>query len=172
MKFAARVGALALAGLTVSGCANMTSVAPGTPYGLVQQEFGEPTTICPLPDNGFRAVWSQQPFGQYAWATDVNALGEVGPVIQVLDDKVFNGLLDEGIWTGDMVECAFGPPANIQDIGLPSVRQTMWSYRYRQYGVWNMLMNVFFDPETGVVRSHSPSPDPMYDDSLRWPFFL
>jgi len=172
MRLALNLALLGVVGAAATGCANMTSVAAGTSYAEVQKQFGSPTITCPLAESGVRAVWSQQPFGQYAWATDVSPTGAVGPVVQVLDDNIFNELLVAGVSTADTVQCAFGPPANIGSVGLPSVRQTMWSYRYRQYGVWNMLMNVFFDPETGLVVSHSPSLDPMYDDSLRWPFLL
>lgn len=155
----------------IGGCASITNMPKGSSYKSVEDKFGSPTIICALPNGGFRAVWSQQPFGQYAWATDVSASGGVGEIVQVLNDDLFRELINDGTWTAKMVECTFGPPAEIQGVGLPSVRKIMWSYRYRQYGVWNMLMNVFFDPATDLVLGHSPSFDPLYEES-RWPFFF
>lgn len=163
---------LALAGMTmalavgVAGCANMATTPPGTPVAVVEREFGKPTTTCPLPDGGYRAIWSQQPYGHYAWGTDVTPQGNVGEVVQLLTDRVFNDSLSQGVWDTTRVNCMFGPPADIDSVGLPSVTKTVWSYRYRQYGVWYSLMYVFFDPATNVMIDHYPGPDPMfmYDD--------
>ena len=160
-----------LAVALIAGCSSLADTSPGTPLSSVTSEYGQPTVSCPLPNGGHRVVWSQQPFGQYAWATNVNPEGQVGAIVQVLDDRVFNDLLGDGTWTPEMVNCAFGPPADIYSVGLPSVRKTVWAYRYRQYGVWNMLMTVFIDPETELVIGHSPAPDPMYQFD-RWPFFF
>lgn len=153
----------------MAGCTSITATAPGTSLSSVQAHFGEPTLTCPLPNGGFRAIWSQQPYGEYAWGTDVSPSGQVGEITQLLDDKVF-AKLDEGTWDAEKVKCMFGPPANIDSVGLPSVRKTFWSYRYMQYGVWYSMMNVGFDPQTMIMTTHFPSPDPMfmYDTVLFW----
>ena len=101
------VTALFIVGL--SGCTVMTDIKPGTPLTEVEKQFGKPTTTCQLPGGGQRMVWSQQPSGQYAWATDVDAVGRVGSVDQILDDREFNKL-SEGVWTPERVRCQFGPP--------------------------------------------------------------
>ena len=36
----------------------------------------------------------------------------------------------------------------------------VWSYRYKEAGVWNSLMSVHFDQQ-GVVRQMLNGPDPM-----------
>ena len=45
----------------------------------------------------------------------------------------------------------------------------VWSYRYKEAGVWNSLMHVHFDGQ-GVVRHMLNGPDPMYEprDRGRW----
>lgn len=163
------VGAAAVLAIACTGCANMTETRPGTPYADVQAEFGRPTMTCALNDGRLRAIWSQQPFGQYAWGTNIGADGRVGPVVQILDDKVFEQLSD-GVWDAARVQCEFGPPADIDGVGLPGNIKTVWSYRYKQYGVWNSMMYVFFNPDTNIVIDHYPGPDPMfmYDDSWLW----
>lgn len=155
--------------LGVAGCANMTQTLPGTPYTAVQAEFGKPTITCPRPDGGLRAIWSQQPFGQYAWGTNVTPDGLVGPVQQILSDKAFEQLSD-GVWDAARVRCEFGPPADIDGVGLPGNIKTVWNYRYKQYGVWNSMMYVFFNPATNLVVDHYAGPDPMYmyDDNWWW----
>lgn len=169
MKTPTRLAMVAASVLALTACANMTETVPGTPYSVVQAEFGKPTMTCPLPEGGLRAIWSQQPFGQYAWGTNVTPDGLVGPVQQILSDKVFKQLSD-GVWDTNRVQCEFGPPANIDGVGLPGNIKTVWSYRYKQYDVWNSMMYVFFDPATNIVIDHYPGPDPMfmYDDSWFW----
>ena len=154
----------------ISGCANIVKAPAGASYTEVTAKYGKPTTTCAMPNDGLRAVWSQQPYGQYAWGTDVDRQGDIGPVIQVLDDEVFKQV-DEGVWTPERVECTFGPPARVETIGLPGVRKNAWFYRYKQYGVWNMLMVILFDPETELVVQRMPMPDPMYQYD-RWPVWF
>ena len=151
-----------------SGCTSMDELPAGTPYKTVQAQYGEPTMTCPLPNGGFRAIWSQQPLGEYAWGTNVDSKGNVDVIVQLLDDKIFNEKLAEGTWDPEKLKCAFGPPATIDDVGLPSVRKHVWSYRDLQYGVWYMMMNVFFDPKTMIMTGHYPTPDPMFDDDDVW----
>jgi hypothetical protein len=147
--------------LGLSGCTVMTDVKPGTPLAEVEKQFGKPTTTCQLSGGGQRMVWSQQPSGQYAWATDVDAAGRVGSVDQILDDREFNKL-SEGVWTPDRVRCQFGPPENISKVGLENDVKVVWSYRYRQNNTWYMLMYVFFDADGKKVIQHYPGPDPWY----------
>lgn len=143
------------------GCANIAEVQPGTPYTEMTSKFGQPSTICDLADGSNRAIWTSQPFGEQAWAAVVTTSGVVQSVEPVLTDKSFEQL-SQGIWTPERVRCAFGPPADIDQVGMPSVRKVVWSYRYLQYDVWYSMMYVFFDPKTEVVVNHYPGPDPMY----------
>ncbi|MEI2418394.1 hypothetical protein V8Z80_19615 [Orrella sp. JC864] len=154
--------ALGLAALAAAGCANIEQVEPGTPLAQVQGRFGAPTHACPLPDGGQRLVWSQQPYGQYAWGTRTTADGRVGPVEPILTDEYFKRL-DQGHWTAERILCEFGPPAVIERVGMPSVRQVVWAYRYRENHVWNSLMHLYMGPDgTRLTRRHA-APDPMFE---------
>lgn len=148
--------------LATVGCAQITSVPPGTPLATVEKEFGAPTTLCPADSDSSRAVWSQQPLGEFAWATTIDSQGRVGEFEQVLTDQSFERL-SEGVWTPERVQCAFGPPENISKVGLPSDLKIVWSYRYRQYGVWYSLMYVFFGTDGKQVTQFYAGPDPMFD---------
>jgi len=154
------------------GCAQLKDVPSGTPLFEVEKQFGAPTTVCEANEvpNGesLRAVWSQQPYGHFAWATTVDQAGSVDGFEQVLTDESFKKL-GEGVWTPDRVLCEFGPPEDITKVGLPSQLKIVWSYRYRQYGVWYSLMYVFFGTDGKAVTEFFAGPDPMYDrDQYFW----
>ncbi len=154
--------------LLLAACASMGDIPPGTQVSEVQARHGAPTVECRLPEGGRRLVWSTQPMGQYAWATVATADGTVGQMEQVLTDEAFRQV-EPGVWTGEQLQCHFGPPAESSIVGLPSSRSQVWSYRYLQSGAWNSLMHFYLSEDGRVVRMH-PGPDPMYDPP-EWPFF-
>lgn len=149
------------------GCAQITNVPPGTPLITVEKEFGAPTTLCQTDAQTSRAVWSQQPMGEFAWATTIDKEGRIGEFEQVLTDRSFQRL-GEGVWTPERVRCEFGPPESITKVGLPSNLKTVWSYRYRQYGVWYSLMFVFFGTDGKQVTQFFAGPDPLFDRGSRF----
>ena len=146
----------------LAACGNMAKIPPGTPLQAVQAEYGRPNFQCTMPDGTQRVLWTQQPMGQYAFGSNVAADGSVVQVQNMLSDEQFRQLAS-GTWTPDMVRCMFGPPAVIDTVGLPSNRQIVWTYRYKQAGVWNSLMFVYFGTDGKLVTRHHPGPDPMYN---------
>jgi hypothetical protein len=165
-----RAALISLAGFALAGCANLATIPPGTPLAQVESRFGAPTLQCTDRQGHTRVIWSQQPLGQTAWGATVNAQGQVGAIEPVLTDEHFQ-VLKQGTWTPDEVRCEFGPPAIIDTVGLPSVRQIVWSYRYRQDHVWNSLMYVYFGQDGRQVTKFHPGPDPMYDRDRMFPRF-
>ncbi len=158
--------ALAAAG-ALAACSNLAQVPPGTPLADVAAQYGRPNFSCDMAGGGQRVIWTQQPYGQYAWGANVAADGRVDRVLPILTDAHFK-LLAKGAWTADQVRCEFGPPAQVDEVGLPSVREVVWSYRYKQSGVWNSLMYVYMGRDGQRVTRFHPGPDPMYDDDWRW----
>ncbi|MFT0533125.1 hypothetical protein ACMHYJ_09920 [Castellaniella hirudinis] len=148
--------------LSLAGCANIAATPPGTPLDQVSARFGAPTLQCLNRQGQPRAVWSRQPFGQYAWGADLDGQGRVESVVPVLTDAHFQ-ILRQGVWTAEQVRCEFGPPAEIDTVGLPGTRQVVWAYRYRQDQVWNSLMYVFMGADGRQVTKFHPGPDPRYD---------
>lgn len=153
---------------SLAACANIAKTPDNTPYTELVATYGQPDIECKNTDNQTRVIWSTQPMGQYAWGGDLDANGNLPKMQSVLTDEHFE-VLRHGTWNKDQVRCEFGDPAFIDTVGLPSNRQTVWNYRYRQDHVWNSLMFVFFDPNTGLVTKFHPGPDPLYDhaDSFR-----
>ncbi len=146
----------------LAGCANLADTPAGTPFDEVQAKFGSPDFSCTTQEGQKRVIWSMQPLGQYAWGTHVDDQGNVDEVVPILTTENFRKL-DEGTWDADQVRCEYGPPAETGPVGLPSVRQEVWSYRFKENGAWNSLMHVYFDPETGEVTRHHAGPDPLYE---------
>ncbi|NYT85450.1 hypothetical protein [Pollutimonas harenae] len=166
----ARLTRVALAGIgfgLLSACANMANTPPGTPLHQVEAQFGRANFSCPGENGGQRLIWSQQPYGQYAWGTNVNSAGITDHIEPLLTDKHFN-VLATGVWTPERVQCEFGPPAEITQVGLPSSRQTVWGYRYKQSGAWNSLMYVYFGTSGEAVTRFHPGPDPLYERESFW----
>lgn len=149
--------------LALSGCAPLSEQLPaGTSYAAVTQKMGKPTVTCPLPDGGQRAVWSGQPLGQASWATNVAPDGTTTGIEQVLTDAAFLPVRAGTGWDMERVMCTFGPPAERGGAGVPGHVQRVWSYAYKQDGVWNSLMHIFFDAAGQVTRAH-PGPDLAYE---------
>lgn len=161
---------LALSCLLLAACATPLTIPDNSTLADASQRLGTPGTTCPLPDGGVRAVWSQQPQGQYAWAMEFNAAGQLVKRDAVLTDASF-ARLGEGSWTPDAVRCAFGPPADIGWVGVPSQRVPVWSYRYRENDVWNSVMYVYFDASGEHVTHFNPGPDPRFEDNPFWAMF-
>lgn len=164
------IGRLTAAITTLSlltACASMTSIPPGTSVHQVVAQFGQPSYTCTNKEGGERMIWSRQPYGQYAWGANIDAAGNVEGVLPVLTDEHFQ-VLGSGTWTPDQVRCEFGPPAEIDTVGLPSSRQIVWSYRYKQGHVWNSLMYVHLGTDGQAVTRFYPGPDPLYESKDMW----
>jgi hypothetical protein len=152
---------------SLAGCADIGHTPPDTPLATIAAQFGAPTLRCTNRNGQQRVIWSQQPLGQYAWGGNLDAQERVQAVTPILTDEHFE-VLRQGTWTPDQVRCEFGPPAFIDQIGLPSVRQTVWNYRYKQDHVWNSLMFVYFGHDGSHVTHFNPGPDPMYEHDRKF----
>src|SRR3546814_63531 len=80
-----RAAALAALG-TLAACGNMAQVPPNTPLADVSAQFGSPNFRCETVSGVQRVIWTQQPFGQYAWGANVGADGRVDQIVPILTD--------------------------------------------------------------------------------------
>lgn len=147
-----------LAALSLSACTTVSDLPVGTSLGDAQQQFGSPSVLCPT-NNPERAVWSSQPFGQFAWAMNLDQNQRLTSANQVLTDAEFEQLR-QGSWSQEQVRCHFGPPAEKSITPYRGIKMQVWSYRYKQNGVWDSLMHIYFSDE-GLVKHHHPGPDPL-----------
>jgi hypothetical protein len=170
MTFTARLPSLLLSIACLSviaGCASITSVPPGTNIDVVIKQFGEPAVRCPGSTGHERLVWTAQPMGQTAWATELSTDGRVSGFEQVLTDAHFSVLSNPG-WTKDKIHCEFGPPAEIEDLGMGfSDKHTTWLYRFMHLSTWYSFMAITFGDDGQHVLKYGSVPDPMFDEGSR-----
>jgi hypothetical protein len=159
------IGAALVLGL--ASCANPSQFPPDTPLSEIQAKLGAPNFSCQQPNGVRRLIWTRQPMGQYAWGANVGPDDRIDQLTPLLTDEHFK-VLAAGSWTADQVRCEFGPPAHIDEVGLPSVREVVWAYRYRQDHVWNSLMYVYLGKNGDRVTRFHPGPDPLFDDDRRF----
>ncbi len=161
------LGCALASGVVLGACTTIADMPPGTPLAELQAQYGAPNFRCVTAQGQQRVIWTTQPYGQYAWGSDIDAAGNAVRVEALLTSTHFRRLAD-GIWDKERVRCEFGPPAEIGPVGLPPARQEVWSYRFKENQTWNSLMYVYFDPHSGRVTRHHPGPDPMYEPNDLW----
>ena len=153
---------LALAGV-LSACASYRDVPANAPLPEALSIMGQATHQCERADGGQRLLWSQQPNGQYVYGADVNAEGYlIGSVYSVLTPQNFNKL-DRGQWSAQAVLCEFGPPAEIETLGLGEKREQIWSYRYKEVNHWNKLLHIYMGKDGQQMTHWHTGPDPRFD---------
>jgi len=156
-KFATLCTALLLA-----GCATRTPPNPGDPIDVVQAKLGAPTAV--YTEGGDRSLeYATGPMGQYTWMARLGPDGRLTSYEQVLTGEKFATIkIDQA--TKDQVLYTLGRPAERSRVAMRDYE--VWSYRYKEAGVWNSLMHVHFDQQ-GVVRQMMNASDPMYNPQDR-----
>ncbi|MEO7497002.1 MAG: outer membrane protein assembly factor BamE [Massilia sp.] len=156
IKITTFVGALLLA-----GCATLGRTPPlvGDSVDAVRAKFGQPTAVYALPD-GQVLEYASGPMGQFTWMARIGADGRMRSFEQVLTGEKF-ATIKPGVATKDQVLRTIGRPAEVSRVALRNYE--VWSYRYKENGVWNSMMHVHFDAN-GVVGLMLNGPDPMYEE--------
>ena len=155
-KPAARLTALAGV-FALVGCASIADVKPGTSYDDVVKQFGNPNVSCPE-NSGTRAVWTEQPWGETAWALSVSQDKRISSVTQILNNESFN-TLQEGQWDTHAMKCYFGPPAKTQ-IFPSNPDQVVWEYRFLGVNQDYDMLFATFDRHTNQLVKYSIGMDP------------
>lgn len=155
-------GAALAAALALSGCTTLLRQPPppGAPLTAVTAQLGQPNAVYPLPDGGQMLDYGGQPMGQFQYMAHIGPDGRLVSFDQVLTSENF-AKVQVDRWTKADILRHFGRPAEVSHVHVHNYE--VWSYRYKEAGVWNSMMHVHFD-EQGVVRQMLNGPDPMYDD--------
>ena len=144
----------------LSGCATLKGPPqPGDTVQEVVDKLGSPKDVYADPDAGKVYAYPQGPYGQTTWMVRFGADNLLQTYEQVLTNEKF-GLIKVGRSTRDDVLRTIGRPAERSRVAMHDYE--VWSYRYKENGVWNTMMHVHFDQD-GVVRLLQNGPDPMYD---------
>ena len=147
--------------MVLAGCTALTRTAPmvGDSVADVQAKFGPPTSIYPA-GQGQIMEYATGPMGQYTWMATIGPDGRLDKFEQVLTGENF-ATLKIGKARKEDVLRTIGRPAETSFLALPQLE--VWSYRYRESGVWNSMMHVHFD-RSGVLTMMQNGPDPMYEE--------
>jgi hypothetical protein len=160
MRTFARITMLATA-LLLSSCAVFgPPPVPGDTVQMVVDKLGPPKGVYPDPDAGQVFEYPQGPMGQYTFMARFGADQRLQSYEQVLTGEKFATIKVDRATRDDVLR-TIGRPA--ERSFLPLRNYEVWSYRYKENGVWNSMMHVHFDRD-GIVRMMQNGPDPMFDD--------
>jgi hypothetical protein len=156
----AKITTLALL-LALAGCAGMLRQAPaiGDPVATVIAKFGQPTARYPA-EGGQLLEYATGPFGQATYMARIGPDARLVSFEQVLTGEKFATLKIGTAGKTDVLH-TLGRPAERSYLALPDLE--VWSYRYKESGVWNSMMHVHFD-RAGILRMMQNGPDPMYEE--------
>jgi outer membrane protein assembly factor BamE (lipoprotein component of BamABCDE complex) len=115
------------------------------------------------PDGGQVLEYRGQPMGQFQHMARIGPDGRLLSYEQVLTSENF-AQVKPGYWNHDDVLRHFGKPANVSTERVNG--DEVWSYRYKEKGVWNSMMNITFT-KLGVVRQMRVTPDPLRDERFK-----
>jgi len=147
---------LLLAGCTVLG--KQPPVSLGETEASLIARAGPPTARYPLAD-GHLLEYRRGPWGQETYMARISADGRLLSWEQVLTMQKFATIKIDRDGKADVLR-TIGAPSEITYLTL--VRREVWSYPYKESGVWNSLMHVYFD-DSGIVRKLENGPDPKFD---------
>ncbi|MFK3736674.1 hypothetical protein [Massilia sp. TN1-12] len=169
IKNTTTIAATLAVALALSACSTFSKApAAGTPLADVTAKLGKPAAVYPDPDGGQVLEYRGQPMGQVQHMARIGADGRLISYEQVLTNENF-AKLGTKRWTKDDVLRSFGHPADISPAratGPFPDDAEVWSYRYKDDGVWNAMMSVYFNAR-GVVLHTAKTPDPILDDRYK-----
>lgn len=161
------VGALSAAFLTIlTGCAAFppATIAPGTPESELISKAGQPTERY-QDGKDHLLEYALGPWGQKTYMARIGPDGKIVSYEQVLTAQKFS-TLKIGQATKNDVLHTIGSPTETSYLTLTDLE--VWSYPYKESGVWNSIMHVHFDKD-GIVRKMVNGPDPRFDPTIRMP---
>ncbi len=157
-----RTGWAILLALALTGCATTPPLYPGDTESVVLAKLGQPAARYRVGNEQW-LEYPTGPFGQRTWFARISSEGKLTQYEQVLTSEKFATInVDQA--NKDEVLRTIGHPAETSYLSLPKLE--VWSYRYKEAGVWNSMMHVHFDKD-GIVRKMQNGPDPAYDREPR-----
>lgn len=134
----------------------------GDPESAVLSKLGAPTHQ--YQDGKNRLLeYMHGPFGQRTYMARIGPDGRLVSYEQVLTIEKF-ATLKPGSATKDDVLRTIGAPSETMYLRLSDLE--VWSYPYKEAGVWDSIMSVHFD-RSGVLQRMQNGPDPRRDPSSR-----
>ena len=155
-----RIFATFASALLLTGCAMFgPPPVPGETVQQVVDKLGPPQGVYPEPGAGQVFEYPQGPYGQVTFMARFGPDNRLQSYEQVLTGEKFALLKIDRATKADVLR-TIGRPAEQSRVAMHNYE--VWSYRYKENGVWNSMMHVHFD-EQGIVRLMQNGPDPMFD---------
>jgi outer membrane protein assembly factor BamE (lipoprotein component of BamABCDE complex) len=146
----------------LTACASQPPLHPGESEQAVLQTLGKPTHTY-LDRNDRLLEYMTGPWGQQTWVARIDPSGKLISYEQVLTNQKFASL-KPGVATKQDVLHTVGAPSETSY--LPLSQLEVWSYPYKESGVWDSMMHIHFD-KSGIVRRLESGPDPRRDPDRR-----
>jgi hypothetical protein len=147
----------------LAGCALGPPPQPGEPMASVEGRLGRPTARFQVGSDTV-AEYGAGAFGQFTYMARYGPDGRLRSYEQVLTDEKF-ATVKLGVDDKTSILHTFGHPAETSYLSLRDLE--VWSYRYKQSGVWDSMMHVHFSRD-GKVREMMAGPDPMRESKDGW----
>lgn len=154
---------LLAASIGLSGCAGVMREPPvaGDTVQAVIGKFGQPSARHHGP-GGEVFEYSSGPLSQHTWMARFGPDGRLTSFEQVLSSDGFARIKIDSATRAEVLRL-LGQPAERSRVAMNNYE--VWSYRYKESGVWDSMMHVHFD-QAGVVRMLMNGPDPVYDKAF------
>ena len=158
---------LAVLLLSTSACAGFGTapVSIGEPEAAIIAKLGKPSHRYP-DGNTLLLEYAHGPWGQQTYMARFDSAGKLIAYEQVLTSQKF-ATITVGTSNKTDVLHTIGAPSETSFLALPQLE--VWSYPYKENGVWDSMMHVHFDKQ-GIVQKMMNGPDPNRDPDMRWPF--
>jgi len=158
MQYFRRVVAASAFLAILSSCAISVPVRPGQSEAEVVARLGKPTHVYQDGANHL-LEYMHGPMGQY---TEIARIGPDGTLIsyeQVLTVEKF-ATIKLGEANKETVLRTIGAASEMRFFPASGLEE--WSYPFKEHGIWDSLMAVYFD-QAGIVRKLQNGPDPKFD---------
>lgn len=161
-----RLISLLAATLCLGACSSLFGppLAPGASEAEVIARLGQPAAIYP-DGNSHLLSYPGGPVGQYSYMARIAADGTLISYTQVWTLRNFQSIRPGQDSKQDVLRLLGQPTKVMRYARIP---YEAWNYGFKESGVWNSQMSVFFDDQ-GIVKKVENGPDPRFNDS-RWPF--
>lgn len=155
---------LVICSVLIGGCAVFSEqpVPLGASEAALIAQLGTPTDRYTLND-GHLLEYRRGPWGQQTYMARIDSSGQLTSYEQVLTTAKF-GTIKIGQDNKADVLRTIGAPSETSYLNL--VQQEVWSYPYKESGVWDSLMHVYFN-HAGIVQRLQNGPDPKFDPDSR-----
>lgn len=140
----------------LSGCAMFQTPQPGISESELIVMRGQPDRVYQEGDHR-RLEWSASQMGQYAYMAEIDADGRMISFEQVLTDERFASLRPSKSTMADVIRTV----GRVHEMNRRTFDDgETWSYRYKEHGVWDAMVTIYFD-RNGVVEAVGNHMDPL-----------